>query len=116
HTGAGVGVVVAEDRAGQLLHQIGFLVGAAAGGDDADRLAAVFLLQRLHPAGGIGHGLFPGHFLPRVVDAVADHRLQDAVLVAGVAIGEAALDAAVAVVGLAVLVGDHPHQFVAAHL
>jgi hypothetical protein len=39
---AGVGVVVAEHRAGQFLHEEGLLVGAAARGDHADRLAAVF--------------------------------------------------------------------------
>ena len=53
--------------------------------------------------------------MPRVIDAVADHRVQDAVLMAGVAVGETALDAGVAAVGLAVLVGGHADQFVAAH-
>ena len=47
---------------------------------------------------------------------LADHRLGDAVLVGGVAPGEAALDAGMAVVGLAVLVGHHAHDRVALHL
>src|SRR5206468_3533440 len=58
----------------------------------------------------------PADLLPRVGDALADHRRGDAVLVGGVAPGEAALDAAVAVVGLAVLVGLHVDDFVALHL
>ena len=53
---------------------------------------------------------------PRLVDLVADHRLEDAVLVRGVAPGEAALHAGMAVVGLAVLPGHHPHHRVALHL
>ena len=46
----------------------------------------------------------------------ADHRLGDAVLVGGVAEGEAALDAGMAFVGLARLVGDHAHDRFALHL
>ena len=47
---------------------------------------------------------------PLVVDRVAHHRGQLAVLVGGVAVGEAALHAAVALVGAAVLRRDHPHD------
>ncbi len=56
---AGVGVVVAEHRAGQLLHQIGFLVGAARRCDDADRILAGFGLQPLELAGDAADGVFP---------------------------------------------------------
>ena len=45
---------------------------------------------------------------------VAHHRLEQAVGVGGVAVGEAALDAGVALVGAAVLVGHHPHDRVVA--
>ncbi len=113
--GAGVGVVVAEHRAGQFLDEVGLFVGAARRGDDAHRLAAVFRLDRLHPGGGEVHRLGPGDFAPGLVDGFADHRLEDAVLVAGVAIGEASLHAGMAAVGLAVLVGRHADQFIAAH-
>jgi hypothetical protein len=46
---------------------------------------------------------------------LADHRVEDALLVAGIAPGEAALDAGMAAIGLAVLVRHHAHQLVAAH-
>ena len=36
--GAGVGVVVLEHRTGQFLDEIGFLIRAAGGGDDAHRM------------------------------------------------------------------------------
>eukprot|EP00043_Microstomoeca_roanoka_P029777 m.23135 g.23135 ORF g.23135 m.23135 type:complete len:565 (+) comp9442_c0_seq1:265-1959(+) len=113
--GAGIGVVVLEHRAGQLLHEVGFLVRAARRGDDADRLAAMLVDQALHAVRGEGHRLFPRHFFPRIRDLVADHRVQDAFLVRGIAIGEAALDAAMAAVRLAVLVRHHADEFIAAH-
>ena len=47
--------------------------------------------------------------------SLADHRLEDAFLVGGVAPGEAALDAGMAAIGLAVLVRHHAHDFLAAH-
>ena len=43
---AGVDVVVAEAGAHQLLHEEGFFVGAARGGDAADGVAAVLGLER----------------------------------------------------------------------
>ena len=43
--GAGVDIVVAEAGADQLLHQIGFFVGAARRGDAADGVAAVLRLD-----------------------------------------------------------------------
>src|SRR5690606_31223566 len=114
--GAGIGVVVAEHRAGQLLHEVGFLVGAAAGGDHAHGLAPVFGDDALHAVGGEAQRLVPADFAPGIGDLVADHRVEDPLLVGGIAPGEAALDAAVAAVGLAVLVRDHAHQFIAAQL
>ncbi len=113
---AGVDIVVAEGGADHLLHQIGFFVGAARGGDAADRAVAVFLLDALELGGGVVDRLVPGHFAPRIGDLGADHRLGDAVLVRRIAPGEAALDAGMAVVRLAVLVGHHAHDFVALHL
>jgi hypothetical protein len=44
--GAGIDVVVAEGGAHQLLHQIGFFVGAARGGDAADRVAPCLAWMR----------------------------------------------------------------------
>ena len=114
--GAGIDVVVAEAAAHQLLHQVGLLVGAARRGDAADRQPAVLGLQALELRGDAVDRHFPGHFAPRLVDGLADHRLQDALAVVGVAPGEAALDAGMAAIGLAVLVGDHAHELLAAHL
>src|SRR5580692_9908322 len=53
---AGVDVVVAEAGTDQLLHEVGLLVRAARGGDAADRVAAVFRLDALQLARGIGDG------------------------------------------------------------
>ena len=53
---------------------------------------------------------------PRIGDLLADHRLEDALLVGGVAPGEAALDAGMAAIGLAVLVRHHAHDLLAPHL
>jgi hypothetical protein len=114
--GAGIDIVVAEAAAHQLLHQIGLLVRAARGGDAADGEPAVFLLQALEVGGdAVDRGL-PAHLAPRLVDAVAQHGLQDALAMVGVAPGEAALDARVAAIGLAVLVRHHAHQLLATHL
>ena len=113
---AGVDVVVAEGCAHQLLHQVGFLVGAARRRDAADGVAAVLGLDALELRGGVGDRLVPAHFLPRIGDVAADHRLDDTVRVGRVAPGEAALDAGVAVIGLAVLVGHHAHHLRAPHL
>src|SRR5471032_1322590 len=113
---AGVDVVVAERGTHQFLHQVGFFVGAAAGGDATNRIAAVLLLQPAEFAGGVGHRFVPADFLPRVVDVFADHRFGDAIRVGGVAPGKATFDAGMAVVGLTVFVRNHTHQFVAFHL
>ncbi|MHC2491490.1 hypothetical protein ACVII0_005282 [Sinorhizobium meliloti] len=60
--------------------------------------------------------LFPGDLAPGVGDLLADHGIEDAVPVVGVTIGEAALDAGMAAIRLAVLPGHHAHQLLAAHL
>ena len=114
--GAGIDVVVAEAGAHELLHHEGLLVGAARGGDAADGGDAVFGLDALELGGRVTDGLLPRHLAPRIGDLGADHRLQDAVLVRGVAESEAALDAGMAAIGLAVLVRHHAHQLFAAHL
>ena len=99
----------------KLLNQIGFFIGAARRGDAADRI-------RCHTGtgyGGIrwryGQRLVPAHFAPRIGDLLADHRVEDAVLMGGIAPGEAALDAGMAAIGLAVLPRHHAHEFLAAH-
>lgn len=116
HAGAGVDVVGAEGGAHQLLHQPGFLVGAARRGDAADRVAAVLALDAAEFGSRVLDRLFPRHFAPGIGDALADHRLEHAFLVGGVAPGEAALDARVAAIGLAVLPRHHAHHFLALHL
>src|SRR5262249_45628396 len=100
----------------QLLHQGGLLVGAARGGDAADGQPAVLVLQALELGGDAADRVLPAHLAPRLVDALTHHRLQDALLVMGIAPGEAAFYAGMAAIGLAVLVGDHAHQLLAAHL
>ena len=114
--GAGIDVVVAKTAADQFLHQIGFFIGAAGGGDAADGVAAILLLNALELRRGKIERLVPRHLAPGIGDVLADHRLEDALLVGGVAPGEAALDAGMAAIGLAVLVGNHAHDFLAAHL
>src|SRR5690606_16999862 len=93
--------------------QVGLFVGAAAGGDAADGVAPVLELDAAQFAGRVVERFFPADFLPGIADALADHRLGDALGVGGVAPGEAALDAGVAVVGLAVAVRDHAHKLLA---
>ena len=115
-TRAGIDIVVAEALAHQLLHQVGLLVGAARGGDAADRAAAVLMLQPLELAGDVAKRLLPRDLAPRIGDLLADHRLEDAVLVVGVAVGEAALHAGVPPVRLAGLVGHHADEFAVLHL
>ena len=114
--GAGVDIVVAERGAHHLLHHPDFLVGAARRGDAADGRPAVALLDVLQALGGVFDGLVPADFAPGVVGGLADHRRGDPVPVVGVAPGEAALDAGMAVVRLAVLVRHHAHHHVALNL
>jgi hypothetical protein len=113
---AGIDVVVAEAAADQLLHQEGLLVGAARRSDPPDRAAAVPLLDALELGRSVRDRFVPRHFAPGIADLGADHRLQDALAVLGVAPGEAALDAGVPAIGLAVLPRHHAHDFLAAHL
>ena len=114
--GAGVGVVVAEHVARQLLHQVGLFVGAARRGDDADRILAGRRLDALELGGDAADRLFPRDLAPWVGDLLAHHRLEHAVLVVGVAPGEAALHAGMPVIRLAVLPRHHAHHRVALHL
>ena len=116
HPRAGIDVVGAEAGADQLLDEKRLFVGAAAGGDPAQRPRAILRLDRIEPCGGEGQGLVPADFAPGFVDAVADHRLGDPVLVVGIAPREPALDAGMAAIGLAVLPRHHPHQLLAPHL
>src|SRR5271156_5643520 len=60
--------------------------------------------------------LVPRYLAPGVGDFLPNHRVQDTVLVIGIAPGEAALDAGMAVIGLAVLPRHHADELVAAHL
>ncbi len=116
NAGARVDVVDAEAGADQLLDEERLLVGATRRRDAADGLAAVLVLDALELGGDAADRFLPRRLAPGVGDLVAHHRIEDALLVGGVAPSEATLDARVAAVGLAVLVGDHAHDFFAAHL
>ena len=113
---AGIDVVVAEAGTDQFLHHEHFFIGAARGGDAADGVAAVLRLDALEFRRGKIERLVPRHFAPWIGDLLADHRIEDTFLVVGIAPGEAALDAGMSAIGLAVLVGHHAHDFLAAHL
>src|SRR5262245_10637213 len=95
-------VVHAEAGANELLHQEGFLVGATRGGDAAYGVLAVLDLDALELGGDASDRLLPRRLAPWVGDLAAHHRLQDALLVSGVAPRESALDARMTTVGLAV--------------
>ena len=114
--GAGVDIVVAEGGAHQLLHEVGFLVGTTARRDAADRIATMCGLDALEFRRGVGDRLIPADRLPGVRNVLADHRRRDAVRMCGIAEGEAALDARMAVIGAAVLVRHHAHHRRALHL
>jgi len=113
---AGINVVVAEAGTNQLLDEIGFFVAATGRGDSTDGVASVLRLDSPQLPGGVLDGFVPGHFAPRITDLRADHRLQNAIRVSGIADGEPALHAGVAVVGMSVLVWDHANDFLALHL
>ncbi len=80
--GAGIDIVVLEGLTHQLLHQIGFFIGAARGGDGAHRRAAEFLLDAGEFRRDALDRFVPRHFAPRIGDAFTDHGLGDAVAVA----------------------------------
>src|SRR5215470_15326802 len=107
---AGIDIVVAEAAADQLLHQESFFVGAARRRDAADRPAAILLLNTLEFGCGAADRFLPGHFAPGIGDPLADHGLEDAFAVGGVPPREAALDAGMSAVRLAVLKGHHAHH------
>ena len=66
--GAGVHVVVAEAAADQLLDEVGFFGRAARGGQAAQGVLAVLLLDALELGGDAADGLFPAHLTPRIGD------------------------------------------------
>src|ERR1035437_3537627 len=84
NTGTGVHVVVAKGSANQLLHQVDLFIGAARRGNTAHSIFAVFGLNAFELAGRITDGLIPTHLLPSVADALANHRLGNAVFVLGI--------------------------------
>ncbi len=114
--GAGVDIVVAKDLADELLHEEGLLVGTARRGDAADGTNSALGLDFPEARRGEAERFVPGDFAPWFDDGFADHRRQHAVAMGDVAPGEATLDTGMAAIGLAVLIGDHAHQFLAAHL
>src|SRR5712691_4348174 len=95
---AGIDIVVAETAADQLLHKKGFFIGAARRRDAADRPAPVFCLDASEFGRSVGNRFLPRYFAPRIGDPLADHRLEDAFAVGGVAPGEAAFHAGMATV------------------
>src|ERR1700730_2085785 len=116
HAGAGVDVVVTEARAHELLHQVGLLVGAARRGDAADGVAAILRLNALHFRGRVADRFLPRDLAPGIADLRADHGLEEAVRMRGIADGEASLDAGVPVIGMPIHVWHHTHHFLALHL
>ena len=113
--GAGVDVVVAEGGAHQFLHQISLFVGAAAGGQPADRTASILRLDTLEFGSGVIDGLLPGDFAPGIGDLRPNHRLRNAILVRRVTESKATLDAGMAMIGVTVLVGHHANHLGALH-
>src|SRR5260370_3797265 len=89
---AGIDIVVAKAGADQLLHQIGFFIGAAGRSDAADGIAAVFLLNAFDFAGGEAEGFLPRHLAPGFADLIPDHGFQTALLLGPVAPAKTPLD------------------------
>ena len=106
--GAGVDVVVAEGGPHHLLDDVDLFVRTSGRGDPADRTCAVAGLDVPKTVGDSRDRLLPGDDAPRMVEVLADHRVQHAIGVGGIPEGEAALDARVALVGAAVDGRDHP--------
>src|SRR5690606_18714954 len=92
------------------------LIGAAGGGNGANTISTVARLDRLETPGGESYRLLPGDLPPGVGNRVADHGRGDAILVGGVAKGEAPLHTGMPVVGLALLPGSHAHHRIALHI
>ena len=116
YAGAGVDVVVTEAGAHEFLHDEDLFVGATRRRDAADRLAAVSFLDIPESVGRKANRFVPLDLAPWFGRLVANQRFQDAIPVRGIAPGEAALDAGVAVIGLAVFPWRHAHDLVAFHL
>src|SRR5690606_13235871 len=115
HARAGIDIVRPELGTHELLHEEGLLVGATARRDAAERAGTMLRLNLIELVGGVGERLVPADLAPRLVNRVSDHRVEDAILVIGIAVGEATLDAGMPAVGLAILPRDHPHELLAAH-
>src|SRR5690606_9417744 len=77
--------------------------------------ASVLFLDFPEAPGAVLDRLVPADFLPRVVDALADHGIEHALLVRRITPGEAPLDTAVAMICLPVLVRRHADHLVALH-
>ena len=90
--------------------------GRFAWGYATHRAASVLFLRALKPRRRAGDRFLPRRLAPGLVDTLAHHRLEHAVGMGRVAPCKAPLDAGMAVVGHAVLVGHHPHHIVALHL
>ena len=115
--GAGVDVVVAERRAHHLLDDVDLFVGAARRGDAADRADAVLGPGSRGTAGPRSRSPRPSSASRHSsCDRLAHQRSHHPVVVAGVAVGEPALDARVALVRAAVLRRHHPDDLVALDL
>ena len=116
HPCTGIDIVGAKRRADHLLHHVNFFVGAARRGDAANGIHAVLGLNRIEPVGGEANRLVPLHWAPLVINAVANQRRGDAVLMLGIAPGKTAFDAGVAFIRATLLVGHHAHHLVTAQL
>ena len=74
----------------------------------------MLILDRRNPVSRKGDGLIPTDLVPRIIDAFSDHGGGDAVLVVGIAPGEASFDARMPAIGLAILVRHHSDELFAA--
>ena len=105
-----VDVVVAHHRSDEFLREEYLFVGATRGRHAPDRTHSMARLQVAKTPRGLGKSVLPGRLAPVFVDVVADQRHAHPVGMIVVVIGKAALDAAVTVIGLAVLPGRHAHD------
>ena len=103
-----VDVVGLEDGAGELLEEVGLLVGEAVGADDADGLAAAGVAELAEALADVVEGNFPADGL-EVAVGLADERRGDAVVVVGEVEGVTALVAEEVAVhaGLVAVVAAH---------